>query len=86
VNDESVEAMDDRGSDSILFTLLEGTLRYDEFRLPSVDMDDLSGRDMRMPSGMWLEQQAHVCNYTDLRYELPPAAAESTCRRDVSSH
>lgn len=47
-----MDAMDERGSESMLVTLLEGTLRYDEFRLPNVDMDDLSGRLMRMPSGM----------------------------------
>jgi hypothetical protein len=51
VNDESVDAIDERGSDIMLGTLLEGTLRYDDARLLMVDVDimeDLSGT--RMPS------------------------------------
>jgi hypothetical protein len=51
VKDESVEAMDERGSESMLGTLLEGTLRYDDARLPTVDMDDLSAAGRRIPSG-----------------------------------
>jgi hypothetical protein len=48
-----VEATEDRGSDSMLGTLLEGTLRYEEARLPRVDIDDLSAPEGRMPSGHW---------------------------------
>jgi hypothetical protein len=47
-----VDAIEERGSDIMLGTLLEGTLRYDDARLPRVDvdiMDDLSGTG-RMPS------------------------------------
>jgi hypothetical protein len=50
VNDESVDAIEDRGSESTLGTLLEGTLRYDEARLPRVDMDDRSAPEGRIPS------------------------------------
>lgn len=46
-----MDAIDERGSDIMLGTLLEGTLRYDEARLPRVDMDDLSAPDRRIPSG-----------------------------------
>jgi hypothetical protein len=48
VKDESVEAMEERGSDMILVTLLEGTLKYDDERLPRVDMDERSGPERRM--------------------------------------
>lgn len=37
--------MEDRGSDIMLVTLLEGTLR-NELRLPRLAMDDRSGPDM----------------------------------------
>lgn len=50
MNDESVEAMDERGSDIMLGTLLDGTLKYEDARLPTVDMDDLSAPESRMPS------------------------------------
>lgn len=50
VKDESVDATDERGSDSMLGTLLEGTLKYEEARLPTVDMDDLSAPERRKPS------------------------------------
>jgi hypothetical protein len=43
--------MDERGSDSMLGTLLEGTLKYEDARLPTVDMDDRSAAERRMPSG-----------------------------------
>ena len=42
--------MDRRGSESMLGTLLEGTLRYEDARLPTVDMDDLSERPARRVS------------------------------------
>jgi hypothetical protein len=51
VKDESVDAMDERGSESMLGTLLEGTLRYDDARLPTVDMDERSAAERRIPSG-----------------------------------
>jgi hypothetical protein len=51
VNDESVEAIEERGSDIMLGTLLDGTLRYEDARLPTVDIDDLSAPERRMPSG-----------------------------------
>lgn len=50
VKDESVDAMDERGSDNMLGTLLDGTLKYEEARLPTVDMDDLSAPESRKPS------------------------------------
>lgn len=43
--------MEERGSESMLGTLLEGTLKYEDARLPTVDMDDLSAAERRMPSG-----------------------------------
>ena len=46
-----MEAMDERGSDIMLGTLLDGTLRYEDARLPTVDMDDLSAPERRIPSG-----------------------------------
>jgi hypothetical protein len=51
VKEESVDAMDERGSESMLGTLLDGTLKYDDARLPTVDMDDRSAPDRRIPSG-----------------------------------
>jgi hypothetical protein len=51
VNEESVDAIEERGSDIMLGTLLDGTLKYDEARLPRVDMDDLSAPERRIPSG-----------------------------------
>jgi len=48
VKDESVDATDDRGSEKVLVTLLEGTLRYEEHRLPNVDMEERSGTELRM--------------------------------------
>lgn len=43
--------MEDLGSENVL-ALLEGTLKYEDARLPRVDMDDRSGPGMRMRSGM----------------------------------
>lgn len=43
--------MEERGSDMMLGTLLDGTLRYEDARLPTVDMDERSAAAMRMPSG-----------------------------------
>lgn len=40
-----MEAMEDLGSDIMLVTLLEGTLRK-ELRLPRLAMDERSGPDM----------------------------------------
>ena len=51
MKEESVDAMDERGSDIILGTLLEGMLKYEDARLPTVDIDDLSAAERRMPSG-----------------------------------
>ena len=45
MKDESVDAIEDLGSDIMLVTLLEGTLRK-ELRLPRLAMDDRSGPDM----------------------------------------
>jgi hypothetical protein len=48
VKDESVDAIDDLGSERMLVTLLDGTLKYEEERLPRVDIDERSGPDTRM--------------------------------------
>jgi hypothetical protein len=53
-----VDATDDRGSDIMLGTLLEGTLKYEEARLPRVDMDDRSGPGRRIPSGVRVSGRA----------------------------
>ena len=51
MKDESVEAIEERGSDIMLGTLLDGTLKYDDARLARVDVDIIDDRsDTRMPS------------------------------------
>jgi hypothetical protein len=46
--------MDDLGSDMMLVTLLDGTLRYEDDRLPRVDIDERSTPDRRARSGAFV--------------------------------
>ena len=73
VKDESVDAMDDLGSERMLVTLLEGTLRYEDALLPTVDMEDRSGPLRRMRSGDVVRTQWHkTITVTDLHYAPLP--------------
>ena len=90
-----MDAIDDLGSDIMLVTLLDGTLK-NELRLPRLAMDDLSGPDMlpmlpilemlRMESVLGVsERYMWVCNNTNLHcFALLAARVRFACRRDAS--
>lgn len=79
----SVEAIDERGSENVLVTRLEGTLRYEE-RLPRVEMEFRSGQVVSKQAPEGVAQES--ANDTHLDCERLRAGGRSAGRPDASSH